>query len=156
MRNCPQCQKGVFTQVCQFKSGSITRFCHMHAAFIKHNGVCPDFPVVDCDFADLPLFQCNKIVCPHCSTTSCYICRQVITGYDHFDMNRPDEVALSDHCQLWDPVELRYDQEVRSDLPCFRYDELLTRFLPLRAIRSQRKGYDGRATGPRRIPVGAP
>ena len=26
--------------------------------------------------------------CPNCHTTSCYICRQVITSYDHFTSNQ--------------------------------------------------------------------
>ncbi|KAF8064050.1 hypothetical protein FPV67DRAFT_1420360 [Lyophyllum atratum] len=30
---------------------------------------------------------CNKMMCPYsgCGTFSCYICRQVVKGYDHFD-----------------------------------------------------------------------
>ncbi|EJD07122.1 uncharacterized protein FOMMEDRAFT_75478 [Fomitiporia mediterranea MF3/22] len=28
---------------------------------------------------------CNKMRCPTCGTLICYACRQVITGYDHFD-----------------------------------------------------------------------
>ena len=28
--------------------------------------------------------QCNKMTCPNCATLSCYICRKVIVGYDHF------------------------------------------------------------------------
>ena len=31
------------------------------------------------------LSQCNKMSCPNCNTLSCYICRQVITGYEHFN-----------------------------------------------------------------------
>ena len=31
------------------------------------------------------LSQCNKMSCPNCHTLSCYICRQVINGYDHFN-----------------------------------------------------------------------
>lgn len=29
--------------------------------------------------------QCNKMTCPNCTTLSCYVCRKVITGYDHFN-----------------------------------------------------------------------
>ena len=29
--------------------------------------------------------QCNKMTCPNCGTLSCYICRKVIVGYDHFN-----------------------------------------------------------------------
>ncbi|KIO29765.1 hypothetical protein M407DRAFT_70089, partial [Tulasnella calospora MUT 4182] len=35
-------------------------------AFIKENG-------------------CNKMRCPYCQTLSCYVCRQLITGYEHFN-----------------------------------------------------------------------
>lgn len=28
--------------------------------------------------------QCNKMTCPNCHTVSCYICRKVIHGYEHF------------------------------------------------------------------------
>jgi hypothetical protein len=30
------------------------------------------------------LSQCNKMTCPNCQTPSCYICRQVMKGYNHF------------------------------------------------------------------------
>ncbi|KAF8515364.1 hypothetical protein BU17DRAFT_51893 [Hysterangium stoloniferum] len=64
-------------------------------AFIKENG-------------------CNKMTCPICNTLSCYICRQIIVGYDHFN-NPPPYVGRSDKkkCPLWDPVEQRHDNEVR-------------------------------------------
>ncbi|KAG8743746.1 hypothetical protein FRC10_011466 [Ceratobasidium sp. 414] len=28
---------------------------------------------------------CNKMTCPKCRSLSCYVCRKVIKGYDHFD-----------------------------------------------------------------------
>ncbi|KJA18481.1 hypothetical protein HYPSUDRAFT_144920, partial [Hypholoma sublateritium FD-334 SS-4] len=31
---------------------------------------------------------CNKMTCPTCRTLSCYVCRAVITGYEHFDQVR--------------------------------------------------------------------
>ncbi|KAH7929949.1 hypothetical protein BV22DRAFT_1028918 [Leucogyrophana mollusca] len=63
-------------------------------AFIKENG-------------------CNKMTCPNCHTMSCYICRKVISGYDHFNnpppySGRPDESK----CKLWDVVEQRHAEEV--------------------------------------------
>ncbi|KAH8112643.1 hypothetical protein DFH11DRAFT_1511497 [Phellopilus nigrolimitatus] len=57
---------------------------------------------------------CNKMTCPHCRTLSCYICRQIITSYDHFDSvigNRQGSSANT-KCNLWDPVEKRHDEEV--------------------------------------------
>ena len=42
------------------------------------------------------LSQCNKMSCPNCHTLSCYICRQVITGYDHFNQVGIFVVSLSD------------------------------------------------------------
>ncbi|KIJ11696.1 hypothetical protein PAXINDRAFT_84162 [Paxillus involutus ATCC 200175] len=32
---------------------------------------------------------CNKMTCPNCHTISCYICRSIIIGYDHFVDVRP-------------------------------------------------------------------
>lgn len=39
-------------------------------------------------FAELKL-QCNKITCSHCGTISCYLCRQIIKDYSHFDVSYP-------------------------------------------------------------------
>lgn len=53
--------------------------------FIKESGVRP------LDYLDLltrlltRVLQCNKMSCPNCMTLSCYVCRKVITGYDHFN-----------------------------------------------------------------------
>ncbi|WVQ83480.1 hypothetical protein IAT38_005621 [Cryptococcus sp. DSM 104549] len=49
---------------------------------------------------------CNKITCTGCRTLSCYICRKVITGYDHFDQNPADyrKAKIAGNCRLWDPV----------------------------------------------------
>ncbi|KAF8816831.1 hypothetical protein BYT27DRAFT_6378460 [Phlegmacium glaucopus] len=33
---------------------------------------------------------CNKMSCPNCHTLSCYVCRQVINGYDHFNQLKND------------------------------------------------------------------
>ena len=30
--------------------------------------------------------QCNKMVCPYCNTLSCYVCREIVTGYEHFNV----------------------------------------------------------------------
>ncbi|RXW21458.1 hypothetical protein EST38_g4397 [Candolleomyces aberdarensis] len=61
---------------------------------------------------------CNKMQCPWCKTLSCYVCRQVIDGYEHFDQNDPDDLELSteaDKCPLWDvSVEQRHGDEIRA------------------------------------------
>jgi hypothetical protein len=62
------------------------------------------------------MLQCNKMSCPHCRTLSCYICRQIIKGYDHFDQNPPSGPSgsrRSGKCPLWDSVEQRHANEVR-------------------------------------------
>ncbi|KAI6097248.1 hypothetical protein F5141DRAFT_473812 [Pisolithus sp. B1] len=56
---------------------------------------------------------CNKMTCPNCHTVSCYICRQIITGYEHFD--RPGQVGNKSKCILWEPsVEQRHAEEVNA------------------------------------------
>ncbi|KAL5526297.1 hypothetical protein ACEPAF_8020 [Sanghuangporus sanghuang] len=62
---------------------------------------------------------CNKMTCPNCHTLSCYICRQIIKGYDHFDQRHPANMngqpsTSKQKCQLWDPVEQRHNQEVAA------------------------------------------
>lgn len=39
-----------------------------------------------------------------CGTKQCYICRQVITGYDHFNDRGP--------CRLWDDTVARNAEDV--------------------------------------------
>ncbi|TDL14424.1 hypothetical protein BD410DRAFT_203972 [Rickenella mellea] len=73
---------------------------------------------------------CNKMTCPNCRTVSCYICRKIINGYDHFQTVRipipakqfiyhnsaPLQTPVQNQgkCVLWDPVEQRHDQEVAA------------------------------------------
>ncbi|EJD49505.1 hypothetical protein AURDEDRAFT_33559, partial [Auricularia subglabra TFB-10046 SS5] len=50
---------------------------------------------------------CNKMMCPYCHTMSCYVCRKVITGYEHFNqmpggVPRPSGSAAPGKCPLWD------------------------------------------------------
>ncbi|KIK93205.1 hypothetical protein PAXRUDRAFT_829200 [Paxillus rubicundulus Ve08.2h10] len=60
---------------------------------------------------------CNKMTCPNCHTMSCYICRSIIIGYDHF-VDRGAHAgaranrSTSTKCHLWDPVEQRHAEEV--------------------------------------------
>lgn len=37
-----------------------------------------------CQKPFIKLYGCNKMQCP-CGAMMCYICRQPITGYEHFD-----------------------------------------------------------------------
>ncbi|KAI0753809.1 hypothetical protein C8Q74DRAFT_1211250 [Fomes fomentarius] len=69
-----------------------------------------------CQKAFVKEMGCNKMTCPNCGTLSCYICRKVITGYDHFN-NPPPYTARPDSkkCPLWDTsVEGRHSDEVTA------------------------------------------
>ncbi|KAF9030307.1 hypothetical protein BDZ89DRAFT_1064727 [Hymenopellis radicata] len=60
---------------------------------------------------------CNKMICPNCTTMSCYVCRQVITGYEHFNQQppgHPTTAAMSKKCLLWDSVDARHADEVKA------------------------------------------
>ncbi|OAX33875.1 hypothetical protein K503DRAFT_775132, partial [Rhizopogon vinicolor AM-OR11-026] len=52
---------------------------------------------------------CNKMTCPNCRTLSCYSCREVIDGYDHFG-----PVSGKSKCHLWDEIEKRHAEEVEG------------------------------------------
>nr|XP_045616945.1 E3 ubiquitin-protein ligase RNF216-like [Procambarus clarkii] len=52
---------------------------------------------------------CNKMTCP-CGTVMCYICRQKIRGYDHFERSS----IPSDKCPLWRDLTKLHDSEVRQ------------------------------------------
>ncbi|KAG7447786.1 uncharacterized protein BT62DRAFT_930827 [Guyanagaster necrorhizus] len=69
-----------------------------------------------CQKAFIKEAGCNKMMCPNCQTLSCYVCRQVITGYDHFNPQAPgaSTTSKSKKCPLWDTVELRHYDEVRA------------------------------------------
>ena len=92
LRNCPKCNKG-------------TGYPYLITA--------SDFPLysihqrIGCSSSWLPrpivslttqMSQCNKMACPNCMTLSCYVCRKVINGYDHFNEVR--------HVLFW-PFPLR-------------------------------------------------
>jgi hypothetical protein len=61
MRNCPQCGQSEIPL-------STGRFLLIifDQDFVKESG-------------------CNKMTCPKCRSLSCYVCRALIKGYDHFD-----------------------------------------------------------------------
>ncbi|KAH9926626.1 uncharacterized protein BXZ73DRAFT_19576, partial [Epithele typhae] len=70
-----------------------------------------------CKKAFVKEMGCNKMTCPHCRTLSCYVCRKVITGYEHF--NNPQGGGRVDpkKCPLWDAsgnVETRHNDEVAA------------------------------------------
>lgn len=58
----------------------------MTAALMRN---CPK-----CNKAFIKEMGCNKMTCPDCRTISCYTCREVIRGYDHF--------SNGNKCNLWD------------------------------------------------------
>lgn len=68
-------------------------------AFIKENG-------------------CNKMRCPYCQTLSCYVCRQLITGYEHFNEQprggppSKKKDKKDKKCPLWDDLDKRHHDEV--------------------------------------------
>ncbi|KAF5310761.1 hypothetical protein D9619_007644 [Psilocybe cf. subviscida] len=62
-------------------------------------------PNPQCNKAFIKEAGCNKMACPRCGTLSCYDCRKVITGYDHFGRGR---------CKLYENVEDRHALEVRA------------------------------------------
>ncbi|GLB44121.1 putative in Between Ring fingers [Lyophyllum shimeji] len=73
----------------------------------------------DCPKCSKPFIKesgCNKMTCPHCSTLSCYVCRNIITGYDHFDQSQPGSGSSKNagKCLLWEPVEQRHADEVKA------------------------------------------
>ncbi|KAG1729566.1 hypothetical protein EDB19DRAFT_115472 [Suillus lakei] len=68
-----------------------------------------------CQKAFIKEHGCNKMTCPNCRTVSCYICRKVINGYEHFGNSNPrDRHVDKNKCLLWDPVEQRHATEVQE------------------------------------------
>ncbi|KAH7887197.1 hypothetical protein F5I97DRAFT_1873899 [Phlebopus sp. FC_14] len=69
-----------------------------------------------CKKAFIKEMGCNKMTCPNCHTVSCYICRKIINGYDHFSNQPPSHKGPRDtlKCLLWDAVEQRSDEEVSA------------------------------------------
>ncbi|KAI0048273.1 hypothetical protein FA95DRAFT_1558166 [Auriscalpium vulgare] len=72
-----------------------------------------------CQKAFIKEYGCNKMTCPNCSALSCYVCRQLIVGYEHFEHNsrvqvpgQPVASSSSSKCPLWDAVEQRHADEV--------------------------------------------
>ncbi|KAJ7343378.1 hypothetical protein DFH08DRAFT_872523 [Mycena albidolilacea] len=72
-----------------------------------------------CQKAFIKEMGCNKMTCPNCFALSCYICRQLIHGYDHFAQQPGQPMAAGTSkaggkCALWDAVEQRHADEVKE------------------------------------------
>jgi len=61
--------------------------------------------------------MCNKMRCPNCGTLLCYICRQVLQGYDHFDLSPVIPGVRAKErprvCRLWDLVDEIHAEDIR-------------------------------------------
>ncbi|KAM0755017.1 hypothetical protein T439DRAFT_322072 [Meredithblackwellia eburnea MCA 4105] len=59
---------------------------------------------------------CNKITCPKCGTLSCYICRDIIRGYEHFVNAGPNAkyTEKGATCLLWDDSKKRNADDVEA------------------------------------------
>lgn len=69
---------------------------------------------------------------------SCYVCRQVIRGYDHFNQAPPyNQPKDPKKCQLWDSVEQRHADEV--GLPHFISNRILSKVSRLQQQRGERR-----------------
>ncbi|KAH8993255.1 hypothetical protein EDB86DRAFT_2929485 [Lactarius hatsudake] len=71
-----------------------------------------------CQKAFVKEYGCNKITCTFCHTISCYICRSIIRGYEHFDERRGGgglrQSSGSKKCPLWDVADGRQAKEVAA------------------------------------------
>ncbi|KAI1648706.1 uncharacterized protein F4817DRAFT_314665 [Daldinia loculata] len=65
-----------------------------------------------CQNPYLKLNGCNKISCTKCHTLQCYVCRQTITDYRHFDDS--SRGGKNGQCPLFDKTEERHQQEVQQ------------------------------------------
>jgi hypothetical protein len=57
---------------------------HAHVASKMTEALVRECPGRGCGTRFFKEDGCNKMKCPTCQATSCYLCRQIITGYDHF------------------------------------------------------------------------
>ncbi|KAI8992736.1 hypothetical protein BD414DRAFT_482028 [Trametes punicea] len=70
-----------------------------------------------CEKAFIKEMGCNKMTCPNCGSMSCYVCRKLISGYEHFSNQPPPYTGKADpnKCTLWDAsVEGRHSDEVTA------------------------------------------
>lgn len=70
------------------------------------------------------------MACPNCRTLSCYLCRQIITGYEHFNQNPHNPASsskASSKCVLWDKdLEAMHANEVHFPYFFALRDNILT------------------------------
>ncbi|KAJ3244056.1 hypothetical protein HDU78_011536 [Chytriomyces hyalinus] len=59
---------------------------------------------------------CNKMSCPRCHTLQCYVCKEIITGYDHFSKAPSGQAQTGKTCPLWEDTEHRNAQDVSNAL----------------------------------------
>ncbi|OAG12700.1 uncharacterized protein CC84DRAFT_1171377 [Paraphaeosphaeria sporulosa] len=74
----------------------------MSAALIRNCNKCKK-PFIKQD-------GCNKMLCPQCGNSQCYVCSKDIKDYNHFS----DHNVGRGGCQLHDNVEDRHEQEVKK------------------------------------------
>ncbi|KAI8962318.1 hypothetical protein F5Y11DRAFT_195727 [Daldinia sp. FL1419] len=65
----------------------------------------------NCGNPYLKLNGCNKIYCTKCGKMQCYVCRQTIVDYKHFD--DASRGGKNGQCPLFDKTEERHEQEVQ-------------------------------------------
>ncbi|XXG94323.1 hypothetical protein Hte_000577 [Hypoxylon texense] len=75
----------------------------MTAALVRNCNKCKN-PFLKVD-------GCNKIQCTKCGTFQCYVCRQTIKNYDHF--NDVARGGKKGQCPLFDNTEVRHQDEVQ-------------------------------------------
>ncbi|KAF3064071.1 hypothetical protein GL218_01990 [Daldinia childiae] len=66
----------------------------------------------NCKNPYLKINGCNKICCTKCRTMQCYVCRQTIKDYRHFDDS--SRGGKNGQCPLFDKTEERHQQEVQQ------------------------------------------
>ncbi|GAA5944602.1 E3 ubiquitin-protein ligase RNF216 [Sporobolomyces koalae] len=82
----------------------------MSAALIRKCPKCSEPYIKEKD-------SCNKITCASCQTLSCYICGEIIPGYEHFrnaGTNAPRGSKAKLHCPLWDDTDRRHFEEIEA------------------------------------------
>lgn len=110
---------------------------------------------------------CNKLTCPTCGSVICYLCREIIRGYDHFSHGgdgKPNPGG-KDKCALWDDTK-RNDAMLVNDAATKALEELKQKdpdvteavkvdlaAVPTHNPRSAMEYRDQPAAAPRRAPA---
>jgi TRIAD3 protein (E3 ubiquitin-protein ligase RNF216) len=58
---------------------------------------------------------CNKMKCPNCKTLSCYLCRQKISGYEHFCRTPHCDHSSCNKCILFTKSVHQDDNRARRE-----------------------------------------